>query len=357
MNLWSIVAPTLSLAVGLPPFSAEAAKLVEGSFLATQDCPAYASKAERTNPGDTRLVPGRIYPLFELNHAENPDHYRIRIEGADPIERWVAAGCGEYPPRSSPASIIAKNATRSPVEWQCPKTPPTKDPCRTCGKPDLFVLSLNWAPVSCLEEPNRPDGIPECRALDAASYHTGNFTLRALAPKKNRCKKELGFCGPVEIAAEAYGDYPPIQLGETTLKALAQVMPGVSDATGRERDVWHRFGTCSGFPEEAYFGLSSDLVRQFNQSGLAAYVSGNSGQTVRREDFLKQVDKTLGSGARNKVSLECTSDGKTLRSVSVILPPTLKPGGELKALLKQAPRAGGKSNCANQFQIGKSPAI
>jgi len=59
---------------------------MSGSFLATQDCPAFQSFRKATNPGEVKLEPGHSYPLLAKN-APNATHYRIRIEGAAPPER------------------------------------------------------------------------------------------------------------------------------------------------------------------------------------------------------------------------------------------------------------------------------
>ena len=68
---------------------------VRSSFLATKDCPAFQSFRKATNPGGVRTEAGHSYPLLAKN-APHATHYRVRIEGAAPPERWVSVTCGNY---------------------------------------------------------------------------------------------------------------------------------------------------------------------------------------------------------------------------------------------------------------------
>lgn len=67
---------------------------MEGDFIAARDCPAWHSLARRDNPGMVRLVPGERYALEGLNRADG-DYLRLRVETAQPVQRWVARDCGE----------------------------------------------------------------------------------------------------------------------------------------------------------------------------------------------------------------------------------------------------------------------
>src|SRR6476659_8221142 len=68
---------------------------LSGSFLATKNCPAFQSFRKSTNPGGVRIEAGHSYRLLAKN-AANATHYRIRVEGAAPPERWVSVSCGSY---------------------------------------------------------------------------------------------------------------------------------------------------------------------------------------------------------------------------------------------------------------------
>lgn len=357
----SLLGGLLSLLAIHPAF---AAKLVEGSFLAVKTCPAYFSKAEQTNPGDVRLVPGRIYPLFQLNFAEAPDAYRIRVEEAEPKDRWVSADCGEYPPKSSPAEIRARAAEEaasaaasnpSPAavveELKCPAPAPSTDACRTCGTADNWVLVLNWQPSLCEAGRKQMGKRPECDTTDRGLYQARNFTLRELKPYRKRCKRELGFCGSVEREPKQHADYPSLEVTDATRDSLAKFMPATAGDSGLERHAWHKYGSCTGFTPNTYFKLATDLVQQFNQSGMAAYMTENLGRKIRREEFFKTVEASLGKDARKHMNIECSADAKLLTGVVINLASGVAPGADLRSLIQQGPRAGAAGNCASQVMV------
>ncbi len=66
---------------------------LNGSFLATKECPAFQSFRKGTNPDGVKIESGHSYPLLAKN-AANATHYRVRIESASPPERWVSIDCG-----------------------------------------------------------------------------------------------------------------------------------------------------------------------------------------------------------------------------------------------------------------------
>ena len=61
-----------------------AAVPIQGTFTASQTCPAYVSKNRQTNPGGVRLRVGKAYRAIEANRATEPHWYRVRVPGADP---------------------------------------------------------------------------------------------------------------------------------------------------------------------------------------------------------------------------------------------------------------------------------
>jgi ribonuclease T2 len=354
----------LALFALLPQARGLAAELVDGSFLAVKDCPAYVSKIEQTNPDNLRLTPGRIYPVVATNYAEAPDAYRLRIDGADPKYRWVAADCGEYPPKSSPAEVIARfaesNVAAVPAELSCPTPPPQPDACRTCGKSDAYVLVLNWQPGLCQAGGKKLAGRPECQSTDPNAFYARNFTLRELRPTRAKCKKQVGFCGSVEREPKQLSDYPPVELGDPDRQALLRIMPAAADDSGLDRQAWHRYGSCTGLGAEGYFKLAGNLLQQFNQSGMANFMAANLGAKVRREDFFLEVEKALGPDARKHINIECSADAGILTGVVINLGGQITgPGADLRSLIQQGPQAGARGNCASRFlvdEIGQDAA-
>jgi ribonuclease T2 len=341
----------------LAPGHAAATAFVSGDFLAISDCPAWVSKEQQTNPDETRLVPGRIYPITQINIAEAPDAYRLEVPGANPKDRWVPSSCGEFPPKSNPNEVAARFAADK-LEGQsvvaglaCPNPPPSKDPCRACGKSAYNVLSLVWLPARCEQSKGKPERPPECDSLDAEAYAARNLSLGEMRPALNKCKKTAGFCGAVDKEMKPYTAYPDIALSEANLKALAQVLPAVALNTGIERHQWFKHGTCTGLPENGYFQVLTDLVRQFNQTGPGNVLAEARGNKIRRDDFYQQVEELLGKNARKRVNLVCSRDGKSLLEVQVYLPSKILPGYDIKELMADGPAGGGGGNCGSKFLV------
>lgn len=345
----------LAMIFAVGPISA--AELISGDFLALKDCPAWVSKAQQTNPDDFRLVPGRLYPTIEKNLADAPDAYRLAIPGANPRERWVAADCGEYPPKSNPAEVAARFAAAGqPVGGACANPPPSKDPCRACGKAVYWVLDLAWLPGRCEVLKGKPEQPAECLGLDDSAYGGRNLTLGEMRPALNRCRKAAGYCGAVDKEVTPHTDYPELTLSEVNQKGLLQVLPGILANTGQERHEWFKNGSCSGMAEDPYFKLLIDLTRQFNQSGMGEFLAQNRGNKIRREDFFQAVERSFGKDSRKHINIECTADGKLLTGVLVYLPQKPLPGLQLAEMLKKSPSAGARGNCASKFVISGLPA-
>jgi ribonuclease T2 len=349
----SVLALGLALLALVLPALTRAVALVDGSFLAIKDCPAWDSKLEQTNPGTVFLAPGKVYPVAEVDFPEAPTAYRLRIEAANPKYRWVSADCGEYPPKSDPAEIIAKyiESKAVKVELNCPAPPPKPDACRTCGPSDSFVLALNWQPGLCQADAKKSVDRPECSAADPGAFHARNFTFRELRPVRAKCKKQVGFCGAVDREPKQLADYPPVELSEQARQDLLRIMPLAASDSGLERQAWHRYGTCTGLPEEAYFKAAGDLVQQFNGSGLAEFMAAHLNQRIKREDFFKEVERIFGADARKRITLDCSADAKVLTGVNVSLAGEAGPGADLRRLLKKGPRAWVAGNCGSRIVI------
>ena len=101
--------------VAISACGASADVAASGSFVATKDCPAFQSFRKGTNPGGVKIETGHSYPLLAKN-ASNVTHYRIRIDGASPPERWVSVDCGSYTMRErTTAARIALPSAIAPL--------------------------------------------------------------------------------------------------------------------------------------------------------------------------------------------------------------------------------------------------
>lgn len=65
-----------------------------GSFTATQDCPA-TQAIRGANPSNVKLTVGTIYDAVGFNSTQR-QYILLRIPGANPERRWVAATCGTF---------------------------------------------------------------------------------------------------------------------------------------------------------------------------------------------------------------------------------------------------------------------
>lgn len=304
---------------------------ISGKITATQTCEAYVSKNKRTNPDHTRLVVKQEYFIFEANKSTNPDWYRVRIQSARPPERWVSINCGTVKLASGGGGGLGGGGQR--------------ETCNTPGLEDSFVLALSWQPAFCDTHRNKP----ECRIDDKKSYQARNFTLHGLWPNKASCGKNYGYCGEVRNSPGDFCDYPMLPLFTEVRAELGVVMPSAAAGSCLQRHEWFKHGTCQlDWSMDKYFETAVELTKQFNESGIAYYVSRNIGKTVSEKDFINKVDCAQGAGAHKRLELTCKSGN--LVDVYIHLPGTIKQSDDLGMLLQQA-QGNFKSNCGGQFKI------
>ena len=303
-----------------------------GTITATQACEAYVSKNKRTNPDDTKLVIDQKYSVFEANKANNPGWYRVRIDTASPPERWVAKHCGTVDVRLGGGGSNGGDGGPS-------------NACRTPGLEDSYVLALSWQPAFCETHRDKP----ECRVDDKKSYQARNFTLHGLWPNKASCGINYGYCGEVQDRPGEFCDYPVLELFTETRDNLEQVMPSAAAGSCLQRHEWYKHGTCqTTWSMDEYYDTAIDLTRQFNESGIAYFISRNIGNTVKETAFINKFDCAHGTGAHKRVELKCKNGN--LVDVYVSLPKVITEGGGLGELMQQA-QGEFKSNCGGQFKV------
>jgi ribonuclease T2 len=325
----------VAIAVLLGPAGAWASVPATGILKAEQDCEAFVSKRNKSNPDKARLELGDAYVILEVNRPDQPDWYRVRVDTASPPQRWVNARCG---------TVTLNDGPEGPVDTQ-PNPPPSDNAslCSTAGLQDSYVLALSWQPAFCESHRSKK----ECASnFDAAYQKAGNFTLHGFWPNREACGTNYGNCAHQRQQRE-FCDYPPIDLSPGVAKQLSQVMPGTASCL--ERHEWWKHGTCQlGWDASEYFEEVIDLARQFNDSGMRKYMADNMGNRIKREDFLKQVDTALGAGASERLQLTCS--GGKLTDVYIALPARIMPGANLNELVMTAP-PDFRSNCPTNFLI------
>lgn len=324
-NIVSIGIVIVLLFFGIPSW---ASMVVSGTLTATHACEAYVSKNKHTNPDNTQLEINQTYAVFEINRANNPGWYRIRVQGANPPERWVAKDCG---------SINLQIGGSSDTD--------DRGQCQTAGLEDSYKLALSWQPAFCETHRDKP----ECRVNSDKAYQARNFTLHGLWPNKKSCGTHYGFCGEVTNKPGDFCDYPALSLITDVRDELEQVMPSAKAGSCLQRHEWHKHGTCqSKWSIDDYHEIATDLTRQFNESGIAYFISRNISKQVNEADFFKRIDCALGDNAHKRMQIKCKSGD--LVDIYINLPLDMKKDEKLGDLVQRA-GMGFKSTCNGSFKV------
>ena len=99
---------------------------------------------------------------------------------------------------------------------------------------------------------------------------------------------------------------------------------------------------------QQYYELSADLVRQFNDSGMAYFMNRRIGKVVRTEDFMNRLAAVLGEATRNRIKLICKQD--MLVEVQLMLAASLTTNQDLETLIAAAPTQTG-TECGASFRV------
>jgi ribonuclease T2 len=255
-----------------------------GTFIAGKECPAFQSFRKATNPGNVKTESGRSYPLLAKN-APQASHYRIKVEGANPDQRWVSVDCGNAQGGDQPsqASIAPKGGVA----------------------PAQLILSLSWEPGFCQGRTEKP----ECAPGDAGSFQASHLTLHGLWPQPRG--KEYCNVSPAEVSADKKHDWealPDVPLDADTRQQLDRVMPGTQSHL--ERHEWIRHGTCYyGADANSYFHEAVALADEVNNSAVQAAFASHIGREISADDVRTAFTQAFGEGAGDRVKLSCTRDG------------------------------------------------
>jgi ribonuclease T2 len=285
--------------------SAAAEVRLRGSFTATKACPAFQSIKKETNPGSIEVAAGKVYDVLAKN-AETATHYRIRVDGATPPERWVAIDCGTLQERKADADGGK-------------------------GRPAEFLLTLSWEPAFCEGHSAKP----ECKAETDASFEATHFALHGLWPQPRSnvyCKVDQALID--DDKKSDWESLPEVALGADTRTRLDKVMPGTQSKL--ERHEWIKHGTCyRGLDQETYFKQALSLMDEINGSAVQALFSGNVGKEVKAADIRAAFDSAFGAGTGDRVKVSCGKDGSR-QLVEEITIGLAGPDGKLADMTKAA---------------------
>lgn len=323
---------------------------VSGTLTAEHACQAFVSKNKKTNPNHQLLRIGTSYTLLEANKADDPQWYRIRIEGAAPKERWVHKFCGTLllaGGGSNDGGGSDDGGGVTPiVAGDCPL-----NNCNDAATQESHLLAISWQPAFCETSAGRSK--PECSIDDPAAFQANNFTLHGLWPNKlSQCGINYGYCGSVcSRPSGSMCNYPAVPLSADVRAELAEVMPSVDAGSCLQRHEWWKHGTCSGMDADTYYIVSTALTLEFNQAGPAALMAANVGGSVEVENFLALIDGAFGPDSRKLIELKCRSGN--LNEVKIHLPREISANDTLASLIQRMDKSGhsAKDNCGNSFKV------
>lgn len=266
-----LLAISLCLCLTLWSRPAYAFIALDEQFVAGEACEALPSIRSRTNPGNIRLTPQKTYPVTGKNR-DNASHYLLRIEGAEPLARWVPVQCGKLLSSSAPAN-------------------------------QAYLLALSWQPSFCETKPSKP----ECKSQTAQRFDATNLVLHGLWPQPS----QNIYCNVSNDLQrldkdQRWSELPPINLSEATRNALAVKMPGF--ASDLHLHEWYKHGTCYSESPDEYFQESIALLDQVNNSSVRDLFAKNIGKSLSSNDIRNQFDKAFKAGAGSKVQVQCQRD-------------------------------------------------
>lgn len=282
----------------------------DSTLIARQGCPATVSIRGGENPGSILLVPGERYRVVARNKSQ-PTHYQLRIEGAQPRDRWVAVTCGSLAEEAAARAGSVGKQRRS-----------------MSGQ---LVLAASWLPAFCERFARKP----ECRGQGPERTDARAFSLHGLWPQPIGNK----YCGVPQgqrAMAESgdWGRLPEPDLDTETRDALRTRMPGVH--SDLDRYEWIKHGSCYGTDADAYFDHAMVLLDQLNASAVRALFVSNLGRRLRASDVRRAFDRSFGAGAGDRVRLACDDDG-LITELRIGLQGSIGDDSDLGKLIHAAP--------------------
>ncbi|MDY8108183.1 ribonuclease [Fulvimarina sp. 2208YS6-2-32] len=342
------IAPLLAgfLLLATPSASvADGRDVPDERFVARAVCPLFQSFRNGTNPGNLSTKPGSAYAIIAVN-GTNPTHYRLRVPGARPQERWVAMDCGGLasaaaagarptpdggaaPPASRGADALANALASSSGGAKPPRrdaVPRTRSPAGT------YVLAASWHAAFCEVRPRSLD----CRGggLD------DGLKLHGLWPQP----RDNAYCGVSrrDIETDRTGrweDLPEPEIGAATARALQRAMPGM--AADLHSHEWIKHGTCYGADADEYFADSLRLVEQLDASPVGRLFRSSRGRELTNDAIRSAFDDAFGPGAGERVLVDCNDDDgrRIVNELRINLKGEITPSTDLGALILSASTA------------------
>lgn len=257
---------------------------VSGELRADRGCAAVSSIKRGSNPGNVRLIPGKTYRILGKNR-EDATHFQVRVDGAQPTDRWVEVGCG---------TLVSAPEESAPESTRRPGSAEERGPA------GAFVLAASWQQAFCEIRPSRI----ECRDDRPQSPEQDRFSLHGLWPEPS----DKVYCGVTgwERGFSERGPWrklPVLKLTDETRTRLGRSMPGI--LSDLHRHQWTKHGTCYGTDEETYFRHSLLLLDRLNASPVRELFAAHVGRHLSSRQIRQTFDRTFGRGAGERVRVQC----------------------------------------------------
>jgi ribonuclease T2 len=309
----------------------QAATPLNGTFKATQICPAYVSFRKETNPHKQFLTNNQQYSVVGINRP-NGDWLKLKWENGP---RWVAKHCGTLNGNASTLAQKSLNTIDTPTQSNTP----------TCQQPNTFqsyVLAVSWQPGFC-EHNRNANKKPECQAFLKGKLPATHLTLHGLWPNKAQCGISYGDCNPKN----------KLDLSKETIAKVAPWMPNFYYQTGFGEHEWSKHGTCQSLGDDQYFLTAINMVKTVNDSAIGQYILAHQGKSIDVSDFKAELTKKMGINTVSRLRLVCAQH-RYLQEIRLNLPMNAEQDSNWLQNLAKAPKSGRFiGNCRSTIYIDK----
>lgn len=231
------------------------------------------------NSGGIHLDTKKKYTILKQHKGQN----LIRVEGEQPVQRWVDEGC------FSKHEDLSLHTNKYQNEKLSKQT----------------LLALSWHNAFC--ETHRYK--KECKRSmffdGKRSYREKHFVLHGLWPQP----QGNTYCdvSSAHINLDKHKQWnrlPDLELKDDLKARLKKVMPGFS--SGLHKHEWIKHGTCYGADVNRYYEDAIGMVEQINDSKVGDFFAKHIGKYVTLQQVRMLFDRNFGPGTGKRVELKCT---------------------------------------------------
>lgn len=300
----------------------------------SEACEAFNNLKHTKNTNQIILDTSKSYTILKSHKGQK----LILLKDVTPAQRWVDESCFDQSKTKTSLSMekelarlekemkIAlgsdnkkKNVVQSKVTKEM-KTPLSmeeelarleKDMGKTLrpnhkniSVPKQNILALSWHNAFCETHRNKKECKRGFGSLIRSKSHEEQFVLHGLWPQP---RKNV-YCNVDKALIYAdknrrWRDLPCLALDDKVEDILEKVMPGY--ASELHKHEWIKHGTCSGTDVNTYYTKAISLLKQFNNSSIAAFFKASRGKRVTLTQIKKIAQKEFGKGTAKSIAIQC----------------------------------------------------